>query len=112
MLGGAETLLHTREIIENAIRSDPSCGVWATVDVDFQNAFPSLVYEAIDSAVGGPKSQSSDHGRGGVNITAESSFCYLAKSINHGAARSREILSLPCKAGVSLQISQSQLSQT
>ena len=52
MPGGAETLVHTREAIENAIRSEPSCGVWATVDVDFQNAFPSLVYEAVDSAVG------------------------------------------------------------
>ena len=52
MPGGAEALVHTRETIEGAIRSDPSCGVWATVDVDFQNAFPSLRYEAIESAVG------------------------------------------------------------
>ena len=42
MRGGAEALVHTRETIENAFRSGPSCGVWATVDVDFQNAFPSL----------------------------------------------------------------------
>ena len=26
MPGGAETLVHTRETMENAIRSDPSCG--------------------------------------------------------------------------------------
>ena len=47
MRGGAEALVHTRETIENAFRSGPSCGVWAAVDVDFQNAFPSLRYEAI-----------------------------------------------------------------
>ena len=52
MPGGAEALVHTRETIEGATRSDPSCGVWATVDADFHYAFPSLRYEAIDAAVG------------------------------------------------------------
>ena len=52
MPGGAEALVHTRETIENAIRADPSRGVWAVVDVDFQNAFSSFLYEAIDSALG------------------------------------------------------------
>ena len=51
MPGGAEALVHTRETIENAIRADPSLGVWAVVDVDFQNTFPLLFYEAIDSAL-------------------------------------------------------------
>ena len=79
--------MHTRETIENAIRSDPSCGVWAAVDVDFQNAFPSLLYGAIDSAVG-------------------------ARSTRRAAARSRGIFSPPCNVGVSLQISHPQPSQT
>ena len=43
MPGGAEALVHTRETTEGAIRSDPSCGVWATVDVDFQDAFPRCI---------------------------------------------------------------------
>ena len=42
MPGGAEALVHTRETIEAAVRLDPAHGVWACVDVDFQNAFPSL----------------------------------------------------------------------
>ena len=52
MPGGAEALVHTRETIEAAVRSDPAHGVWACVDVDFQNAFPSFRHEAIDTAVG------------------------------------------------------------
>ena len=52
MPGGAEALVHTRETIEAAVRSDPAYGVWACVDVDFQNAFPTLRHEAIDAAVG------------------------------------------------------------
>ena len=52
MPGGAEALVHTRETIEAAVRSDPAYGVWACVDVDFQNAFPTLRHEAIDTAVG------------------------------------------------------------
>ena len=52
MPGGAEALVHTRETIEATIRSDPAHGVWACIDVDFQNAFPSLRHESIDTAVG------------------------------------------------------------
>ena len=51
MLGGAEALVHTREIIEGTIRANPDLGICAVVDVDFQNAFPSLFHEAIDSAL-------------------------------------------------------------
>ena len=51
MPGGAEALVHTRETIENAIRADPGFGIWAIVDVDFQNAVPMFVFEAIDSAL-------------------------------------------------------------
>ena len=51
MRGGAEALVHIRETIESAIRADPGRGVWAVVDVDFQNAFPLLYYVAIDSAL-------------------------------------------------------------
>ena len=37
MPGGAEELVHIRETIESAIRADSDLGVWAVVDVDFQN---------------------------------------------------------------------------
>ena len=52
MPGGAEALVHTRETIEATVQSDHAHGVWACIDVDFQNAFPSLYQESIDSAVG------------------------------------------------------------
>ena len=52
MPGGAEALIHTRETIEAAMRADPDNGVWACIDVDFKNAFPSLLHESIDAAVG------------------------------------------------------------
>ena len=52
MPGGAEALVHTRETIEAAIIPDAAHGVWATGYVDFQHAFPTLRYGAIDTAVG------------------------------------------------------------
>ena len=51
MPGGAEALVRTRETIEGTIRANPDLGVWAVIDIDFQNAFPSLLHEAIDSAL-------------------------------------------------------------
>ena len=52
MPGGAEALIHTRETIETAMRADTDNGVWACIDVDFKNAYPSLLHESIDAAVG------------------------------------------------------------
>ena len=49
--GGAETLIHARRLLEDTLRSDPSTGVWAVIDVDFVNAFPSLEWRAIDVAM-------------------------------------------------------------
>ena len=51
MPGGAEAMVHTREIIEGTIRASPDLGTWTVIDVDFQNAFPLLFYEAIDSSL-------------------------------------------------------------
>ena len=48
---GAEVLIHTRSVLEDALRADSSAGVWAVVDVDFENAFPSMEHEAIDESV-------------------------------------------------------------
>ena len=50
--GGAEALTRARETIELSIRGDESLGVWAVVDVDFVNAFPTRLHGAIDDALG------------------------------------------------------------
>ena len=49
--GGVDILIHARSAIENHLRSDPSLGVWAVVDVDFVNAFPSFHWDAIDASM-------------------------------------------------------------
>ena len=104
MPGGAEALVHTRETIEAAIRSDPSCGVWATVDVDFQNAFLGFVMKplTLQSVLGSP---SSSRGRDGARITAELFSCLLARNAKLAGARSKAIPSHQCNAGVSLPTS-------
>ena len=48
MRGGAEALVHTREAIEGTIRANPDPGIWAWIDVDFQNTFSSMFHEAND----------------------------------------------------------------
>ena len=40
--GGADILIHTRRALEESLRLDPATGVWALLDVDFVNAFPSF----------------------------------------------------------------------
>ena len=49
--GGADILIHTRSVMEESLRVDPATGVWAVVDVDFVNAFPSLEWEAVDQSM-------------------------------------------------------------
>lgn len=49
--GGAEILVHTRNVAEEAIRRDASQGVWAFVDVDLVNCFPSLEWDDVEEAV-------------------------------------------------------------
>ena len=49
--GGTDILVHTRRILEEALQKDVSSGVWAVVDVDFVNAFPSFEWGAIDEAM-------------------------------------------------------------
>ena len=93
MPGGAEALVHTCETIEAAIRSDPSCGVWGIVDVDFQNAFPTLHYEAIS------------RGHDGARTTVEWFSCLLARNAKLAGARSRAIPSHQCNADASLPTS-------
>ena len=51
MPGGAEALVNPRDAIERTIRASPKVGIWAVIDVDFQNAFLSILHEAIDSAL-------------------------------------------------------------
>ncbi len=49
--GGAEVLIHAREALEGAVRSSPSAGVWALIDVDLVNCFPSLEWATIEAAI-------------------------------------------------------------
>ena len=46
--GGADVLIHARRTFRESVVHDAGLGVWAEVDVDFVNAFPSLGWEAID----------------------------------------------------------------
>ena len=39
--------MHSSEAIEGTVRANPDLGVWVVIDVDFQNAFPSLLREAM-----------------------------------------------------------------
>ena len=86
MPGGAEALVHIRETIEGTIRSDPSCGAWATVDVDFQNAFLTLRYKAIDAAVSSR-----------IKIAAGLFSCHLARNkARRGAEQGDPLASMQC----------------
>ena len=49
--GGADILIHTRSTIEECFREDPASGVWAIIDIDFVNAFPSLEWDSVDTAM-------------------------------------------------------------
>jgi hypothetical protein len=49
--GGADILIHTRSILEECLRQGPATGVWAILDVDFVNAFPSFEWGSIESAM-------------------------------------------------------------
>ena len=49
--GGAEILVHARNVAEEVIRRDAAQGVWAFVDVDLVNCFPSLEWDDIEEAV-------------------------------------------------------------
>ena len=51
MPGGPEALIHTRDAMEAAIKSNPDGDVWACIDVDFRNAYPSLLHDSIDAAM-------------------------------------------------------------
>ena len=49
--GGAEILVHARSVLEETVRSDPGMGVWAFIDVDLVNCFPSLEWDDIDESM-------------------------------------------------------------
>ena len=49
--GGSEILLHSRHVAEEAIRRDASRGVWAFVDIDLVNCFPSLEWDEINETM-------------------------------------------------------------
>ena len=49
--GGTEPLVHARRCFRKAVQQDSSLGVWAEVDVDVVNAFPTVDWPAIDAAM-------------------------------------------------------------
>ncbi len=49
--GGTETLIHARSVLEECIQSDPGNGVWAVIDLDWANCYPSLEWDDIDDAM-------------------------------------------------------------
>ena len=100
MPGGAKAFVHTRETIEAAVRSDPAYGVWACVDVDFQNAFPTLRHEAIDTAVGARVPELQPWSRWCQDNCGLSSYLQ-AKNTGHAGERNKETLLLPCNADAS-----------
>ena len=51
MPGGAEPLIHVRRCFREALTQDASLGIWCEVDVDVVNAFPSMEWSAVDSAI-------------------------------------------------------------
>ena len=49
--GGAETRIRARSVLEEAIQSDSASGVWAVIDLDWANCFPSLEWDDIGQAM-------------------------------------------------------------
>ena len=49
--GGREAVVHARRTFREVVQACPELGVWAEVDIDFINAFPSLLWGYIGDAV-------------------------------------------------------------
>ena len=49
--GGAEALIHARSVIEQSAQASPDAGVWAAIDVDFVNFYPSLEWDDIEDEI-------------------------------------------------------------
>ena len=49
--GGAEILVHARRVLEECICQDPANGVWAVIDADLVNCFPSLEWDGVDETM-------------------------------------------------------------
>jgi hypothetical protein len=49
--GGAEILVHARMVLEETICQDPANGVWAIIDADLVNCFPSLEWDDVDETM-------------------------------------------------------------
>ena len=48
--GGGECLIHWRATVVEEIRSDPAHGVWALIDLDWQNCYPSLEWDDVEES--------------------------------------------------------------
>ena len=49
--GGTDILVHARRVLEEAVRRDVDAGVWAVIDVDLVNAFPSFEWDSVGDAM-------------------------------------------------------------
>ena len=49
--GGAESLVHWRTTVIEEIQADSLHGVWALLDLDWQNCYPSLEWDSIEESV-------------------------------------------------------------
>ena len=49
--GGAECLIHWRAAIIEEIKANPACGVWAIVDLDWANCYPSLEWDDVEDSI-------------------------------------------------------------
>eukprot|EP00975_Prorocentrum_lima_P024418 5133996-Prorocentrum_lima.AAC.1 len=48
--GGAEAACHARRALRTAILDNADLGVFAVIDLDLQNCYPSLDWKAVDEA--------------------------------------------------------------
>ena len=49
--GGRDAMVHARRTFREVAQADAAMGVWAEVDIDFVNAFPSLRWGYIEDAL-------------------------------------------------------------
>jgi len=49
--GGGEPLIHARRCLREVLAEDPSLGAWLELDLDLENAFPSMEWPAVDMSM-------------------------------------------------------------
>ena len=89
--GGTDVLIHWRDTVIKEIQSDVNHGVWAIIDLDWQNCYPSIEWDAIEDSVD----------RHLPELSRWTRWCHGARSageadgIAHGAAPPRQRATQP-----------------